>query len=128
MATTEKAIAKLMIATMIIDSHRDDREFEAISGAIKILGVTQEECDQYLNESTKIKSVEDIIAWSKPAIETLQKLNNLELSSVAITNMVLIACADNVVKGMEKTFIQASAKSLGVTVSEIQDALGPPPM
>jgi len=110
----EKAIAKLMIATMIVDSHRDEREYEAISGSIKLLGVTEEEYKQILNESEDLSGVDEVIIWSQPAIETLKLLNNPDVSSVAIANMVLVACADNIIKDSEQAFIQQTAAYLGV--------------
>ena len=54
------------------------------------------------------------MAWSKTAIEALQELNDPEFSSVVIANMVLVACADNIVKDVENEFIQQTAASLGV--------------
>ena len=110
----EKAIAKLMIDTMIVDSHRDERELEAISGTIGVLGVTEEEFDDFVKESKEINGVDEVMAWSKTAIETLQELGDPDICSIAIANMVLVACADNIVKDVEEAFIQQTAASLGV--------------
>ena len=110
----EKAIAKLMIATMIVDSHRHEREYAAIEESLKHHGVTEEEYSDLLNESKEINDAEEVMAWSQTAIEALQELNDPEFSCVVISNMVLVACADNVVKDVEEAFIQTTATSLGV--------------
>ena len=110
----EKAIAKLMIATMIIDSHRDEREYEAIGSTISILGIDDVEYKAILQESEAIKGVAEVLEWSKPAIEILQETGDSDFCSVAIANMVLVACADNIVKESEEAFIQSTALSLGV--------------
>ena len=111
----EKSLVKLMIATMIVDSHRDEREYEAISGTIGLLGVTEEEYDDFMNESKEINGVDEVMAWSKTAIESLQELNDPDICSIAIANMVLVACADNVIKDVEDEFIQQTAARLGVS-------------
>ena len=110
----EKAIAKLMIATMIVDSHRDKREYEAIRGTIGLLGVTEEEYIDILKESEDLQGVDEVLEWSKQAIETLQDSGDSDICSIAVANMVLVACADNIVKESEEALIQATALSLGV--------------
>lgn len=110
----EGALAKLMIATMIVDSHIDEREHDAIFGAIKLLGISDQEFAVILKESEFINGAPEVLEWSKPAIKTLRDLNDSDICSIAIANMVLVACADNIVKDVEEAFIKATAKSLGV--------------
>ena len=110
----EKSLVKLMIATMIVDSHRDEREYVAIADSLEHHGVTEEEYSDLLNESKEINDSVEVMAWSQTAIEALQELNDPEFSCVVIANMVLVACADNVVKDVEEAFIQTTATSLGV--------------
>ena len=110
----EKAIVKLMIATMIVDSHRHEREYAAIEESLKHHGVTEEEYSDLLNESKEINDVDEVLVWSKTAIEALQELDDSDICSMAIANMVLVACADNIVKDVENEFIQQTAASLGV--------------
>ena len=110
----EKSLVKLMIATMIVDSHRDEREYVAIADSLEHHGVTEEEYLDLLNESKEINDSVEVMAWSQTAIEALQELNDPEFSCVVISNMVLVACADNVVKDVEQAFIQTTATSPGV--------------
>ncbi len=109
-----KAIAKLLIATMIIDSHRDDREYTSISGIIEILGISSDEFDILINESSEINGFNEVTSWVEPEINKIRLLKDHEICSTTIANMVLIAHADNIVLNVEEEFIKATAKSFGV--------------
>lgn len=117
----EKAIAQLMIATMIVDLHRDKREFESISRVVEVLGVAQKDYDDLLNQSLNLSGFDEVILWSNDAITTLLKTSDPDICNVAIANMILVAKADGKFKDVENIFIQQTAKSLGVAIPMMED-------
>ena len=110
----KSAIAKLMIATMMIDSDIDERENVFIRGIIRILGLTDIEYDDLLSEASEIYSLDDFKAWTQSSLDTLIERQDHELSNIAVTIMMLVAYADGEIKDVENTFIQSTASILGV--------------
>ena len=110
----KKAIAKLMIATMVIDGHIDENESRIIKGNIQILGITDNEYDELLSETKEINELDDFLAWIQPALDTLKELHNPDISSLAVSTMMLVAYADGKIRDVEVKFIQSTASILGI--------------
>ena len=110
----KNAIAKLMIATMVIDGHIDEKESRIIKGNIQILGITDNEDDELLSEAKEINELDDFLAWIQPALDTLKELQYPDISSLAISTMMLVAYADGKIRDVEIKFIQSTASILGV--------------
>ena len=110
----KNAIAKLMIATMVIDGHIDEKESRIIKGNIQILGITDNEYDELLSETKEINELDDFLAWIQPALDTLKELNNPDISGLAVSTMMLVAYADGKIRDVEVKFIQSTASILGI--------------
>ena len=108
------AIAKLMIATMMIDSDIDERENLFIRGIIQILGITDIEYDNLRSEATEIIDEDSFKAWTQPALDTLIERQDHELSNLAVAIMMLVAYADGEIKDVEDKLIQSTASILGI--------------
>ena len=108
------AIAKLMMATMMIDSDSDPREKLFIKGIIKLLGITDIEYDNLRSEAEELNSLDDLEAWTRSALDTFIELQDHELSNLAVAIMMLVAYADGEIKDVENKFIQSTASILGV--------------
>ena len=122
-------IAKLMIATMVVDSDIDERESRVIKRNIQILGITGIEYDELLSEAKEINGFDDFLDWIQPALDNLIERNDPTQSSLALASMILVAYADDKIKKVEADFIQSTASILGLprpTLSSkkwIRDAL-----
>ena len=110
----KNAIAKLMIATMVIDGHIDEKESRIIKGNIQILGITDNEYDELLSETKEINELDDFLAWIQPALDTLKELHKPGISGLAVSTMMLVAYADGKIKDVEVKFIQSTASILGI--------------
>ena len=111
----KNAIAKLMIATMVIDGHIDEKESRIIKGNIQILGITDNEYDELLSETKEINDLDDFLVWIQPALDTLKELHNPDISSLAVSTMMLVAYSDGKIRDVEVKFIQSTASILGLT-------------
>ena len=110
----KNAIAKLMIATMVIDGHIDENESRIIKGNIQILGITDNEYNELLSETKEINELDDFLAWIQPALDTLKELHNPDISGLAVSTMMLVAYADGKIRDVEVKFIQSTASILGI--------------
>ena len=110
----KNAIAKLMIATMVIDGHIDEKESRIIKGNIQILGITDNEYDELLSETKEINELDDFLAWTQPSLDALNEQDDPELSGLAVRSMMLVAYADGKIKDVESDFIKSTASILGV--------------
>ena len=110
----KNAIAKLMIATMVIDSDIDQRETEVIKENIEILGITDKEYDELLSEAKEINGLDDFLAWTQPSLDALNEQDDPELSGLAVRSMMLVAYADGKIKDVESDFIKSTASILGI--------------
>ena len=108
------AIAKLMMATMMIDSDSDPREKLVIKGIIKLLGITDIEYDNLRSEAEELNSLDDFEAWIQSALDTLIKQQDQILSNLTVAIMMLVAYADGEIKDVEVKFIQSTASILGL--------------
>ena len=116
----KNAIAKLMVATMVVDGKLFIDEFNVIKGAIGILGVDDKEYDALINESKELSDFGSVLNWSRPALDTLRALNDPAVSSVAIANMVLVAYSDKNIQDIEIDFIEYCALFLDVPVPKLR--------
>ena len=110
----KNAIAKLMIATMVIDGHIDEKESRIIKGNIQILGITDNEYDELLSEAKEINGLNDFLAWTHPSLDALNEQDDSELSGLAVRSMMLVAYADGKIKDVESDFINSTASNLGI--------------
>ena len=116
----KNAIAKLMIATMIVDGELYINEFKVIQATIKILGMDDKEYDELISEAKEISGFEEVLKWSKPALDTLRAMNDPAVSSLAIAYMVLVANADGEIQDAEVDLIQHSASFLDVSAPTLR--------
>ena len=107
-------IAKLMIATMMVDKDIDERENEVIKGIIQILGLTPIDYEDLRSEAEELNSLDDFEAWIQSALDTLIKQQDQILSNLTVAIMMLVAYADGEIKDVEVKFIQSTASVLGL--------------
>ncbi|HIF19811.1 MAG TPA: TerB family tellurite resistance protein [Gammaproteobacteria bacterium] len=103
-------IAKLMIATSMVDGHAHTDEATALGTVLGGLGYSQEKTMALVNEAFETN---DMPSWVMDSIDSLNTMGT-EQKQMALASMMLMAMADGVVDPSEVTLIDTVANALGM--------------
>jgi uncharacterized tellurite resistance protein B-like protein len=117
-----EAIAKLMIATMMVDGDCDEKEELLILGLIEILNIEENRYNELLQEAKNLHSLDDFIDWCRSSIQEISEKNNDSSgwNALSVLFMALVAMADQKIDKNEYRLIIAVAEDLKVNVESLQ--------
>ena len=117
-----EAIAKLMIATMMVDGDCDEKEELLILGLIEILNIEENRYNELLQEAKNLHSLDDFIDWCRSSIKEISEKNNDSSgwNALSVLFMALVAMADQKIDKNEYRLIIAVAEDLKVNVESLQ--------
>jgi len=117
-----EAIAKLMIATMMVDGDCDEKEELLILGLIEILNIEESRYNELLREAKNLHSLDDFIDWCRSSIQEISEKNNDSSgwNALSVLFMALVAMADQKIDKNEYRLIIAVAEDLKVNVESLQ--------
>jgi uncharacterized tellurite resistance protein B-like protein len=117
-----EAIAKLMIATMMVDGDCDEKEELLILGLIEILNIEESRYEELLREAKNLHSLDDFIDWCRSSIQEISEKNNDSSgwNALSVLFMALVAMADQKIDKNEYRLIIAVAEDLKVNVESLQ--------
>lgn len=117
-----EAIAKLMIATMMVDGDCDEKEELLILGLIEILNIEESRYNELLREAKNLHSLDDFIDWCRSSIKEISEKNNDSSgwNALSVLFMALVAMADQKIDKNEYRLIIAVAEDLKVNVESLQ--------
>ena len=117
-----EAIAKLMIATMMVDGDCDEKEELLILGLIEILNIEESRYNELLREAKNLHSLDDFIDWCRSSIQEISEKNNDSSgwNALSVLFMALVAMADQKSDKNEYRLIIAVAEDLKVNVESLQ--------
>ena len=117
-----EAIAKLMIATMMVDGDCDEKEELLILWLIEILNIEESRYNELLREAKNLHSLDDFIDWCRSSIKEISEKNNDSSgwNALSVLFMALVAMADQKIDKNEYRLIIAVAEDLKVNVESLQ--------
>ena len=117
------ALAKLMIATMMVDGDRDEKEEKLILGLIEILDIEEQRYEDLIQEAKNLNSLDDFIEWCRSSIQDISEKNENSSgwNALSVLFMALVAMADQKIDKNEYRLIMAVAEELKVNVESLEN-------
>ena len=117
-----EAIAKLMIATMMVDGDCDEKEEILILGLIEILNIEEKRYEVLFQEAKSLSNLEEYIDWCRSSIKEISKKNedSSGWNALSVLFMALVAMADQKIDKNEYRLIMAVAEELKVNVESLE--------
>lgn len=115
----KEAIAKLMIATMMVDGEQSDSEHKTINTVLGVLGIGRKSYKKLLQEARVLKGVDQFIEWCRPSVSEITEKDDSGWKAISIVSMALVAMADTKIDPSESQLIAGIAEMLNVNIESL---------
>ena len=115
----KEAIAKLMIATMMVDFEQTEKEHDMVKTVLGVLDINDEKYSKLLQQTQDFNDVDDFVDWCGSAINSITELDDAGWKAISIVSMALVAMADNKIEPSESQLIAAVAEKLNVNIESL---------